>query len=177
MPYYPLKFAVGKVKAMEYVELWYFTSEGILDASKITPMTSDETIGLVKTNTGLAIQPIKASKASRNAILDESLSWEQITTGHHNILEAASKWPEEHCFLMAEFYMNLEALKATGTNPRVLILYHAVARRQWHNSLKGKDERFNIAKISQGLLTRLESQLQDLDLEDLQRQASNSAQT
>ena len=162
---------------MEYEELWYFTSEGILDASKITPMTSDETIGLIKTDTNLAIQPIKASKASWNAILNESLLWEQITTGRHNILKAASKWPEEHRFSMAEFYMNLEALKATGTNPQVLILYHAVACRQWHNSLKGEDKRFNIAKINQGLLTRLESQLRDLDLEDLQRQASNSAQT
>ena len=172
-----MKFAVDRVKAMEYVEFWYFTSEGILDASKITPMTSDETIGLVKTDTGLAIQPMKASKASRNAILDEALSWEQITTGRHNILDAASKWPEEHRRSMAEFYMNLEALKATGTNPRVLILYHAVARRQWHNSLKGEDERFNIARISQGLLTRLESQLRDRDLEDLQRQASDSTWT
>ena len=94
--------ALTRVKAMEYVELWYFTSEGILDASKITPTTSDETIGLVKTDSGLAIQPIKASKASRNAILDGSLSWEQIMTARYNILDAASKWPEEHRISMAE---------------------------------------------------------------------------
>ena len=159
---------------MEYVELWYFTTEGILDASKLALTTPDESIGLIRTETGLAIQPIKASKASRNAILDESLSWEQIVTARHNVLDAAAKWPEEHQRSMAEFYMNLEALKATGTNPRVLILYHAVARRQWHISLKGEDERFNIAKISQELLTKLESQLRDLDLEELRGQASKT---
>ena len=160
---------------MEYVELWYFTTEGILDASKLALTTPDESIGLVRTETGLAIQPIKASKASRNAILDESLSWEQIVTARHNVMDVAAKWPKEHRRSMAEFYMNLEALKATGTNPRVLILYHAVARRQWHISLKGEDERFNIAKISQELLTKLESQLRDLDLEELQRQASKNS--
>ena len=69
--------------------------------------------------------------------------------------------------------MGLEALKVTGTNPQVLILYQAVARRQWHISLKGEDERFNIAKISKDLLMRLESHLRDLDYEDIQRQASN----
>ena len=172
MPYSPLPFAIDRVAAMEYVELWYFTSEGILDASKIALTTSDETIGLLKTDTGLAIQPIKASRPSQNAILDESLSWEQIMTARHNILDAASKWPEEHRISMAGFYMSLEALKATGSNPRVLILYQAVARRQWHTTLKRQGESFNIAKISQDLLGKLENNLRDLDFKELQRQAS-----
>ena len=127
MLYYPLQFAVDRVKAMEYVELWYFTTEGILDASKLALTTPDESISLIRTETGLAIQPIKASKALRNAILDKSLSWEQIVTACHNVMDVAAKWPKEHWRSMAEFYMNLKALKATGTNPRVLILYHAVA--------------------------------------------------
>ena len=102
---------------MEYVELWYFTTEGILDVSKLALTTPDESIGLVRTETGLAIQPIKALKASWNAILDESLSWEQIVMARHNVLDAAAKWPKEHRRSMVEFYMNLEALKAMGTNP------------------------------------------------------------
>lgn len=172
MPYYPAQYAIDRVRAMEYVELWYFTSEGILHASKITPTTSEEAISFLKTDAGFAIQPIKASRASRNAILDESLSWEQIMTARHNILEAASKWPDAHRLAMAEFYFNLEALKATGSNARILILYHAVARRQWHTSLKGEDDPFNIANISQDLLTKLESNLRDRDFDELQRQAS-----
>jgi hypothetical protein len=134
LPFFPAQFALDKIKNMEYVELWYFTSEGIHDASKITPTAVDDTFGLLRTDTGLALQQIKASKASHNVLCDELLSWEQIATARHNILDAASSWPNKHREVLAEFFMNLESLKATGSNPRALISYQATARRQWHTT-------------------------------------------
>ena len=80
VPHSPSEYAIGKVENIEYVELWYFTTEGCKEAGKATPSVADETFGLLKTNSGIALQPLKATKASKNAVVDEYLSWEQIMT-------------------------------------------------------------------------------------------------
>lgn len=175
LPFFPAQFATDKVKSMDYVELWYFTSEGITDASKTTPTATDDTFGLLRTDSGLALQQIKATRASRNVIADEYLTWDQISTARHNILNAAAGWPDKHRIALAEFFMNLESLKATGTNPRYLIAYQAVSRRLWHSALKGPGHPFNIANINQALMLKLENQIRDADHTDLRGQASNTS--
>ena len=74
--------------------------------------------------------------------------------------------------VLAKFFMNLEALKATGLNSWALILYQATARRHWHASLKGTGKPFNLATISTGLLMKLENQIRDRDQEEMQKQVS-----
>jgi hypothetical protein len=157
----PLQYAVDKIKAAEYVELWYFTAEGCREASAATLTTVDNTIGLLRTDTGLALQQVKASKPSRNVLPDESLSWDQITTARHNIIDTmvANEWPEKLTMALTTMYIKLEALKATGTNPRGLIRYHAVVRRLWHKFLKKQADPFNVGVINENLLTRLEGEM------------------
>lgn len=53
---------------------------------------------------------------------------------------------------LVEFFMNLEALKATGSKPHGLIPYQATTRRRWHASLKGLEKPFNLATIKQTVL-------------------------
>ena len=121
LPFFPAQFAMDKIKSMDYAELWYFTTEGILNASRITLTAADDTYGLLQNNGGLALQQVKASRASRNVISDEALSWDQIATARHNLVDATAGWPDRHRMVLAEFFMNLESLKATGSNPRALI--------------------------------------------------------
>ena len=172
LPFFPAQYATDKIKMMEYVELWYFTTEGITDASRIAPTAAEDTYGLLRTDSGLAFQQIKASRASRNVISDEALTWEQIMTARHNILDAAGVWPEKHRLALAGFYMNLEALKATGSNSRALILYQATARRRWHSTLKGSGTAFNLSIINETLLLKLENQIRDRDQQEMRKQAS-----
>ena len=165
LPFFPAQFALDKVKAMEYVELWYFTSEGILDASKVTPMADNDSFGLLNTSSGFTFQHIRASKASRNVICDEALTWDQISTARHNIVNAAAGWPEKHRRALAEYFIELEVLKAASSNLRALILYQATVRRLWHSSLKGEGQCFNLAHIHDGLLMKLENRIRDQDTE------------
>ena len=179
IPCPPSQFAAGKIESLDYVELWYFTIEGCNEASKATPTTMDDTFGLLNTETGLTLQPIKNSKASKNAINDEHLTWEQIMTARHNLIATAIQagWPKKHTLALAELYINLESLKAAGHNPRALILYHATVRRQWHATMKGRGQPFNISLINEKLLSDLGNQIRDRDQEEIRRQASNSNQT
>ena len=174
-PLTPLKFATDKIKNAEYVEMWYFTTEGCREASVATLTSSDDTIGLLKTDSGLALQQVKASKASRNALPDEKLSWDQISTARHNLIEAmvTNGWPERLVVALAQLYLNLENLKATGKDPRSLIRYHAVVRRMWHTWLKSRVGQFNVGLINETLLKGMEDEIRDLDLLDLRKQASH----
>lgn len=177
IPHHPSPYAVGKIESAEYVELWYFTTEGCKEASKATPTAADDTYGILNTDTGLTLQSIKATKASRNAIADEHLSWEQIMTARHTLITTANRvgWPDKYILSLAQFYMNLESLKSDGYNPRALILYHAVVRRQWHDTLKGRGTIFNVSRINESLYTKLENQLRDRDQEDMLKKASKTS--
>ena len=42
VPHHPYKYAVRRIKDMEYVELWYFSKEGCLEASKATLTVADD---------------------------------------------------------------------------------------------------------------------------------------
>lgn len=74
LPFFPASYTTEKVKSLDYVELWYFTMEGILDASKITPTVANDMFGLLRTDLGLTLQQVKTTRASRNVICDEHLS-------------------------------------------------------------------------------------------------------
>ena len=157
----------------EYVELWYFMTEGCKEAGKATPSVADETFGLLKTNSGIALQPLKATKASKNAVVDEYLSWEQIMTAWHTMVNITDRvgWNKKLTLALAQFYINLEGLKSDSYNPRALILYQAVVRKQWHKALKGRGHLFNLSIINDELYVKLKNQIRDRDLEDFQQQA------
>ena len=176
VPHSPYQYAVGRIENMEYVELWYFTAEGCKEASKATPTTADDTFGLLNTDTGLTLQSIKATKASPNAIADESLSWNQIMTARHTMIKTANHagWPSKHTLALATFYITLESMQAEGCNPRALILYHAVIQRLWHDAMKGKGQPFNPGIFNEKLYTKLENKVRDHDQEETQRKASNT---
>ena len=179
IPLTPHEFALRKIKAGEYVELWYFTTEGCREASMATLTTDDETFGILKTNSGLALQQINTTKASRNAIADEHLSWDQIMTARHNLITAATThgWPLAHTFALAKFYMNLENCKAAGTQTRPLIRYHATVRKTWHQALNGQGKPFDLSVINRTLLRGFEDQIRDYDQQELAKQASDIEQT
>lgn len=174
VPHAPYEFAVAKMEALEYVEMWYFTSEGCKEASLAIPTTAQDTFGILSTDTGIALQPINASKPSKNAKQDVQLSWEQIMTARHTMTTAAHQvgWPQKYTQMFVEFYINLEGLKSEGYNTQPLILYHATVRRQWYAAVKSRGKVFNISIINEKLFLRLENQIRDRTQEEIQRQVA-----
>ena len=103
IPHTPSQYAIGKIQNMEYVELWYFTTEGCKEVSKVSPSTSDNAFGFLNTDSGLALQTCKAANASHNAIADEHLTWEQIMTARHTMITTTTQvgWPKKHTLALA----------------------------------------------------------------------------
>ena len=175
IPNSPSEFAIGKLENLEYVELWYFTTEGRREASISFPTTHNNSVGLLETELGLSLQlPSKSSRPSKNVIIDENLTWVQVMEARHSFVAAVDHagWPEKHVQALGIFYVNLESLKMDGYDPKPLILYQAVARRNWHRTLKGKGNSFNISIINESLLFELKNQILVHDQKELQQQAS-----
>lgn len=92
---------------------------GLQGSQQNDPTITDEAFSLLSTKSGLALQPIKATKASLNAVVDEYLTWEQITTARHTLIATANRigWAHKLTRALAELYIDLESLKAEGKNP------------------------------------------------------------
>jgi hypothetical protein len=71
-------------------------------------------------------------------------------------------WPQKHVQSFAHFYFNLELdpMRARPNGERVLIIYHAKVRRQWHDDLS-RGQGFNIAPINQKLLSAVAEEVWD----------------
>ena len=175
IPHTLSEYAVGKIEAIEYVELWYFTSEGCREAGELpTPSVTINFLDVLDTKAPLAFRPIKTTKASPNAISDERLAWEQIMTGKLITIFTANRvgWDDKLTLALAQFYINLERLKAQGYKPKALILYQTVVRRLWHEALRGRGTPLNISIFNEELFANLENQIRDSEREELVREAA-----
>ena len=64
----PAQYALRWVEDFEYVELWYFTMEGCLDAMQHQLTQHDEAFGLTKVDNMVTLKSFSSLKASRNVV-------------------------------------------------------------------------------------------------------------
>jgi hypothetical protein len=161
----PAAFALNKLENFEFVELWYFTQEGCLDASDTHRTVADEAFGLSKVDGFIALKPIASFKASRSVLRDVDLTWRQMTMGKTSLLHhmARAGWSASHTTALAHFFLNLEMsdYRSRPNGERILLAYQARVRREWHDALK-RDEGFNIGIINDNLLRAIADEIWDI---------------
>jgi hypothetical protein len=91
----------------EYIELSYFTLEGHEEAANHDHTVAEEAFALSKVNDYVRLRPIAAFKASKLVILDNKLTWIQMTTNLLNCMEETG-WPSEYCNALATFFLSIE---------------------------------------------------------------------
>ena len=160
----PSSYALRKLEDFEYVELYYFTQEGCVDALENQHTLSEDTFGMTRQDNMVQLRPMSALKASRNVVQDSELSWRQMTMGKTTLLANLpnAKWPAKHVNALTQFFLQLEMhpFRSRPHGERILILYQARARRDWHDKLK-LQQAFNIAHINTGLLRSISDEVWD----------------
>ncbi|KAJ6518998.1 hypothetical protein C8R45DRAFT_1048107 [Mycena sanguinolenta] len=154
-------FAKKKVDDREYVELWYWTKEGCLDADSLRAgVEADESFGITQIGSTLSLKPLAAFKASKKVVRDEDLTWAQLSiakTGYLAAIEAAG-WPKEHRGTISSFLYAIEnhpsRMNHDDYADNILVIYQARARRHWHDML-GQGNGFNLAIINDRLLDQI----------------------
>ncbi|KAF8129358.1 hypothetical protein EV363DRAFT_1169125 [Boletus edulis] len=161
----PSQFALQKIAAFEYVELWYFTKEGCFEATKQSRSQADDAFGILAANEVLTLRPVASVKASRNAKADHELSLTEILQARTSFLEHLKEagWPNKHISALFTFFWTLESHPfrlSMRRGDRILAMYAAKVRRHWHDKLK-LGGAFNIANINDALLQQIATEIND----------------
>ncbi|KAG1749064.1 uncharacterized protein EDB91DRAFT_832012 [Suillus paluster] len=141
----PSHYAVWKLKAGEYCELYYFTNKGLKDAKK--SLLSTEAPGLTLTTNADGQQTWINADESRNpkAVItkDENLSWEHFNEAAPQMIMAMKQheWPEDRVTMHIQFWTALQNHRwrhaFDNLKQRALLLYQSQQRRLWHLTAGG----------------------------------------
>ena len=150
----PSRYAIHKLDEWEYVELYYFTLEGCMEALKIDCTITQDTFTFTKAEDTLLLKPMASHKPSNKAILDKDLTWHQMSIAKTTLLRHMSQtgWPEHYVVTLVEFYLNLEShpthLQTDGDT--ILLHYQTQVQREWHEALRSTSDElvFNISSIN-----------------------------
>lgn len=161
----PASYAIKKLEDFEYVELWYFTEEGCLEATRSNRTVAEDTFGISKVDDIVALRPISAFKALNKVVQDVHLDWRQMTMAKNGLLHAMSKagWPQTHILALAEFFLNLDchSFRRRPQGEQILLTYQARVRREWHDALKSPDPAFDISVINDTLVRSIGEEIWD----------------
>ncbi|KAH7917947.1 hypothetical protein BV22DRAFT_1042090 [Leucogyrophana mollusca] len=160
----PAQYALQKIAAFEFVEMWYFSPDGCADAARNTKTSAEEAFGLTKLDDHVALRPLASFRASRNVLDDHEIPFAQLLQAKNTYLVHLQKagWPDKHVNSIATLYWNIEnhPYRTRPHRERVLSLYASRARREWHDELK-RNKGFNIASINEMLLRTINDEVWD----------------
>ena len=154
----PMQYALNKLETGDYIDLWYFTDEGIHEAQQLTTTTTEEGLGIEKTDETITLKSTTSTRPSKNAIPDQALTWHELSIAKILYLEYIKKadWPTKHVEAMAAFFVNLEVhpMRRKEHGERIIIEYQAKVRRLWHDKLK-RNVGFDISIINNNLMREI----------------------
>lgn len=134
----PCDRAITKLKNREFMELWFFTFDGCRITTDATMHDEDNALSVIQEDGRIQLHRSSSTASYRHLVVpDELLTWKDILHGKTIFLEqiAKHKWPPEYLKMFTDFYCKLEIrseLRQThGHGEKILIRYHARARREW----------------------------------------------
>lgn len=159
-------YATTRLRKGQYVELWYFTNDG-LDYALQNSATLDED-AMVQTidKDGRPTWVTTAASRESHAVKDDRhLDWEAFTAAVPRFLEAieAAAWTEERRRMMTNLLAGLQVhpfrFSSDPLNKKALLLYLSEQRRLWHQAIPSPQGAWDIGIISQDNLTRARDQV------------------
>ena len=102
----PAQYALRRIEDFEYVELWYFTSEGCSDATQHQLTQYDDAFGLTKVDDMVALKSVSSLKASKNVVPDAELSFRQMSMAKNAFIPLMSKhhWSDKAINAFAQLF-------------------------------------------------------------------------
>ncbi|KAF8897646.1 hypothetical protein BD779DRAFT_1388447, partial [Infundibulicybe gibba] len=164
----PSQFALHKLELYEYVELWYFTQEGCLEARKSQRAAANEAYGITTLGPDelMALKPVASFKGSTKAIPDQDLTWRQMSTAKNCLLASMAKvgWPERYLLSLALFFHHLDCSpwRVRMNGDQILLRYQARVRQDWHEALRSADgDAFNISLLNDMVIRSIADEIWD----------------
>jgi hypothetical protein len=160
----PSQYALRRLESFEYLELWYLTQEGCVDAAQHQHTQNDDTFGLTKVDDVVALRQVSALRASKNVIPDVNLSFRQMSIAKTILIQQMTRcqWPDEAITALAVFFTQIEShpFRLREFGEQALLTYQARVRQNWHDGLK-QNSAFDIALFNEELLQSIYREVVD----------------
>ena len=106
----PAQYALCQIEEFEYIELWYLTPEGCVDATQRQLTQLDDTFGLTRVNNIVTLKSVSALKASKNIIPDANLTFCQMSMAKNAFIPLMTKyqWSVKAINAFAQLFTHLE---------------------------------------------------------------------
>ncbi|KAG6886935.1 hypothetical protein C0992_001572 [Termitomyces sp. T32_za158] len=152
-------YATARLQKGQFVEMWYFTNEGMDYALKTSTTTDENAMVQTIDRDGNAMWvPAAASRGSKSATDDRDLTWEQLLVAIPRFLDAiqAAQWTEERQAMMTDLFAKLQAHPFRASKDpldRVALLrYLAEQRRLWHQAIDAGTGAWDIGILNEHLM-------------------------
>jgi hypothetical protein len=156
----PSEHALRKLRAFDYVELWYFTPRGREETAAHAVALKSESFTITQSDSGLALLPSRNAQTSRGTIVkDEHLTFHEMSVAKNGLIAYMEKcgWERPAIRKFMDFYLLLDTHKIRD-EPRgdqALVLYQAQARWEWHEEINNGRVAFDISIINEDRLRQI----------------------
>ncbi|KAG1796690.1 uncharacterized protein HD556DRAFT_1234065 [Suillus plorans] len=154
----PCSYVLRKLDNGEYVELWYFTNDG-LDEAKQKKTVNNDTMILSTLADGSTAWVSSASMRSARAVVnDENLPFEEFCQACPRFLTAIeeAEWPQDRVRMMARFWMNIQVHQFHSLRDPIaqksLLVYQSEQRKHWHIVVKSSVGPYDLSLVNEKVL-------------------------
>lgn len=156
----PSSYATRKLDKGDYVELWYFTNDGLDDAKLKSSVDEDAMIMATLTGGDTAWVSAASTRNAGAVIDDQNLTFEDFCQACPRIITAMQEasWPVDRVTMMAMFWRNLQVHDFRSMRDpqaqKALLVYQAEQRKRWHIAVKSAAGAYDLSRINEVLLER-----------------------
>ncbi|KAG2342070.1 hypothetical protein BDR05DRAFT_935759 [Suillus weaverae] len=154
----PCSYVLQKLDKGEYVELWYFTNDG-LDEDSLKKMADDDAMILSTLADGSTAWVSSASTRNACAIVsDEDLPFEDFCQACPCFITAMEEadWPADRVRMMALFWRNIQVHRLRSVRDpiaqKTLLVYQAKQRKRWHVASKSSVGPYDLSLVNERVL-------------------------
>lgn len=154
----PCSYALRKLDKGEYLELWYFTNDGLDEASTKKTVDDDAMILSSLPDGSTAWVSSASTRSARSVVNDEDLPFEEFCQACPRFLAALEEadWPQDRIRMTAIFWRNLQIHKYRSLRDplaqKTLLVYQAEQRRRWHVAAKSAVGPYDLSIINEKVL-------------------------
>ena len=120
----PAKYALKQMENGNYIELYYFTNQGIADAKEVATAPSDGTYVWKQQEDGSStiVNLAESKRGLKTDLLpDDKLSWEQFFKATPRMIKFMTwyNWPQDRINMHYQFWLNIQSHRWRCRDARV----------------------------------------------------------
>ncbi|KIN93062.1 hypothetical protein M404DRAFT_91157, partial [Pisolithus tinctorius Marx 270] len=154
----PAEYALKKIEAFKFVHMWYFTREGLQEATQaVRQLEENDTLTITQANEGnVMLCSANSPMASKNAKPDHGLTFAEYMYAKNHFLMCIENagWGNQLVNAFNWFFHRIDnhRLRDQGDcGERTLLHYASRVRQDWHDKAT-RNQAYNIRVINEDLL-------------------------